>query len=1589
MRVGVVHVAVVAADRGVHRHILRSGEAVVVRHGRIVHRVHRDGHGRIVAQRTRIADLVGEGDDAVVVRVRRVIEGSVRIEDQRAVRRRRSTAHQAPNQRCVRCFRIAVVTSDGLRGERSVLVQAVGIIVRDRRIVHRRNGDGHGRRIAVGGGIADLVSEAHRAREVSVGRIDERAVAIEGKRAVRHGRATADEAPGQLSARIVRVAIVAADRIIQVAVFRDAEAVIVRHGAIIHRVHRDGHGRWIARVARVAHLVGEADRAVVIRRGRVVEGAVRIEHQRAVRRRRATAHQAPGKLRVRVVDVAVVARDVLGRQGRVLIHGETVIVRDGAVVHRVHGDRDGRRVARGARVASLISEADRTVVVRRRCVVERAVRIEHQRAVRRSRATAHQAPVELRVRVVRVAVIASHALRRQAGVLVHAEGIITGHGRIVHAVHGDRHGRRIASGARVTHLVREARRAREVRGGRPGEGTVRVHRQRSVRRCGSTAEQAPGQLRVRVVHITVIACERLVRDGHILRGREGVIAGHRRIVHRVDRDGHGRRIARGARVTRLVGEAHRAVVVRIRRIGESASSRHAQHAVRARCPRVRNAPCELRVRVVHVAVVARHALRRQRAILVHREGVITGHRCIVARGDGDGHGRRVARRARVASLVGEAHHAVVVRRRHVGEGTGSRHAQHAVRARRSRVRDAPRELCVRVVHVAVIARHALCRQRAVLAHREAVITGDRCVVHRVDGDGHRGRIAHAARIADLVSEADDPVVVGRRREAERAVRVHREGAVRSRRAAADEAPRQRIAVRIAVVAGKVLVHQCDILVRAEPVIARDRRVVHAADVDRYRVRVVAQRGGVAEGVREADGAVEERVRRIGEGAVRVHRERAVRSRRTTARQRPDELCVRVVHIAVIAADGRVQGGTFEHREVVVAPDRRVVHRVDRDGHGRRVASRARVACLVGEAHRAVVVRRRRIGEGTRRRHAQCAVRACRARTGDAPGELRGGVVHITVVARHALRRQRAVLVHREAVVTGHRRIVARRDRDGHRSRVARRARVAGLVGEAHHAIVVRVRRVGECAASRHAQRAVRTGRARVRDAPRELCGRVVHVAIVPRHALCRQRAVLAHRVAVVVRDRCIVHGVHRDGHRCRIAGRARVTGLVGEADRAVVVRVRRVGERPGGRHAQRTVRAGRPGVGDAPRQLRGRVVHVAVVARHALCRDRTVLVHAVAVVVGHRCIVHRVHRDRYGVGVVAQRRGIAHAVSEGDGPVEVGVRRVIEGSVRVEHERSVGRRRAAAHQAPGELRVRVVDVGVIARHALTGQGHILVRTEPIVIRHRRIIQRRDGDRHRRRIAEPIVVAGLIGEADRAVVVSVRGIVERAVGIHRERSVGRRRAAAEQAPRDVREAVIDIAVVRLHVLVGQCAVLVHGERIVTGHRVGKHQDVLARRAAHRVAVVASGHGGPAYLIGGGRTRIAVRGRNDAAARVGQRARRIQPAYLRAVVVGARCLRGTDRNCDHDRDHAAVRDVEVTENGLRGGAEVGQRTRTRRAARVGWRGAHEGETRWKKVLDTHTSGIPGCRAIGQCERVGGVRSLRDTHGVLRRVGRLGDL
>ena len=591
-------------------------------------------------------------------------------------------------------------------------------------------------------------------------------------------------------------------------------------------------------------------------------------------------------------------------------------------------------------------------------------------------------------------------------------------------------------------------------------------------------------------------------------------------------------------------------------------------------------------------------------------------------------------------------------------------------------------------------------------HRRIFICGVRVihgVRHRCHGDRHGGRFGNAVRCGGRVVEriAAPPVRV--RRVGDRIIAVDHHRAVGTLRYAGH---RWR--------AGESIVGQDTdryrrIFIRAVRVI---HDVCHRCDGHRHGGRfghAVRRAGRVGEAVR----AVPVVIRCVGDRLASVDQHRAVGTVGYAAhRQRAGE--------QVVGQDTDRYRRIFTRgiRVIHGVGDRRYGHR-----HGGCIGHDA-VVGHVGETVRAVPVVIRGVGDRVVSVDHHRAVGAL----GYAGHRRRAGE-HIV---GQGVDRYRLILVGIRTVRHG------RRHRHRHGGRFGDTVRRDGRVGEAVRAVIVQRGRIDQRVAPVDRHRAV--------------CAL--------RYVGYRRRA--AEQVIGQDTDRYrrvplghghVIHGVRhrRHGHRHRgRLGHAARSHRVGEAVRAVPVRIRGIGNRVGGTDVDCNRAVGAVADSRDPRCAFEGVVG------QDIDRHRRVFIRTLRVVhdVRHRRHGYR-HGGRFGHAV---RRG--GRVGETVRAVPVRIRRIGDRVVSVDHRRAVGARRYARHRRRAGERIVGQDADRYRR--------IFIRAVRVIhgVRHRR-----HGHRHGGRFGHAVRRGGRIVERIAAPPVRLRRVADRVISVDHHSAVG--------------------------------------------------------------------------------------------------------------------------------------------------------------------------------------------------------------------------
>ena len=309
----------------------------------------------------------------------------------------------------------------------------------------------------------------------------------------------------------------------------------------------------------------------------------------------------------------------------------------------------------------MVHETVRAEEIRVRRVGPRTIGIEHQRTIcwpsikhgGQCVLVAHEAIKVVWVRIVRQHVAAD------GGVLVRDRTVVASHRCVVDLVDRDCHRGHVAGGSVAVHrVVVEAVRAEVVRVRCVGPRAVGAEQQRAV--CRPRDEH--GGQRVFVAHEAVeVVWVRVVRqdiaadDVVFVRDRR-VVGSHRSVVDLAGRDRHRGRVTGGSvAVHRVVREAVRAEVVRIRGVGKRAVGVEDERSIRR--PGIQNGAervlvADDAVRVVGVEIVGQD-VAADRRVFIGRGVVVVRERSVVGFVDCDRDGGDVGIRNSVIGAIGE------------------------------------------------------------------------------------------------------------------------------------------------------------------------------------------------------------------------------------------------------------------------------------------------------------------------------------------------------------------------------------------------------------------------------------------------------------------------------------------------------------------------------------------------------------------------------------------------------------------------------------------------------------------------------------------------------------------------------------------------------------------------------------------------------------------------------------------------------------------------------------------------------------------------------------------------------------------------
>ena len=277
-----------SADRHYQRGVLRQTVAVVHGLGRGVHQLHSqvDRHHGAVGQA--VVGSIGEAVRSDIIWGGGVAETAVWIE--RESRGMGWSAHQHRRQRIP--IRVAVIgqySADGRHHQDRVLVNAVTVVPRQRRVVHLLHSQADRHHGAIGQTVVGPIGKAVRSEIVGRRCVAETAVCIQGERQ-RIRRPAHQHCRQRIPIRVAVVGQHSADgRHHQDRVFVNAVTVVPRHRGVVHLFHSQADRHRCAVGQAVVGPIGKAVRSDIVGRRCVAETAVWIQGER--QRIRWPAHQ--------------------------------------------------------------------------------------------------------------------------------------------------------------------------------------------------------------------------------------------------------------------------------------------------------------------------------------------------------------------------------------------------------------------------------------------------------------------------------------------------------------------------------------------------------------------------------------------------------------------------------------------------------------------------------------------------------------------------------------------------------------------------------------------------------------------------------------------------------------------------------------------------------------------------------------------------------------------------------------------------------------------------------------------------------------------------------------------------------------------------------------------------------------------------------------------------------------------------------------------------------------------------------------------------------------------------------------------------
>ena len=311
----------------------------------VIHRVHGDTRRRTRRAAVAVADLIGKAVGPVVIRVRRIVEGPVRIQRQAAMCRTRQNRNR---QRIAIHIRVIVQNTRRRDRQNAVLIHHIALVLRNRCGVGRTiNGDRDGTRVRSTIPVRNRVGEGVDSEKASVRRIGEHATC-----SLDHGATASLREPGDRDGVAINIGVIAKNgNPGRGRVELGSCSIRASHRIIVDPMHGDrAIGRSSQRgprlgddIGKVQHLAFADAKVLVATIG--VEGQATIrpdcqdptprKHHRCADKGGIAIHRGDGKrvaFGVKVDPVSIVGENTCQGDGRIFINVKGIILGHNVVI---------------------------------------------------------------------------------------------------------------------------------------------------------------------------------------------------------------------------------------------------------------------------------------------------------------------------------------------------------------------------------------------------------------------------------------------------------------------------------------------------------------------------------------------------------------------------------------------------------------------------------------------------------------------------------------------------------------------------------------------------------------------------------------------------------------------------------------------------------------------------------------------------------------------------------------------------------------------------------------------------------------------------------------------------------------------------------------------------------------------------------------------------------------------------------------------------------------------------------------------------------------------------------------------------------